>query len=357
MGYQIYRKMSDESEFSRYRVVSSESKSFKDFNVLYGHTYDYKLTALGPDYESVPSEPVEILPGPTINWVVNSFSGQLVKLSHDAQHQISRFSGFYTLVDVEPNPKTEEVWVVERSTRFAGNAIRVSKAGRIQQPIVPFTGPVDAAIDLISNSIWIADLEARRVAKLDSLGGRVFTNGELLAPISLAVDQRNGVCWVADRILQRIARISEDGTATDFSAVEFISLQSLTVNSRDGSVWVADSTRVVKLSEDGSRQLDLDHDFQYAYKISVNENTGEVWVLDLGPSTLLKFSSSGSKIFEVAGFSEPQDLAVNLFDNSCLVADTENNRLVKVAANSVMIGEFSNIRSPFAVGIQYTPPR
>lgn len=357
MGYQIYRKMSGESEFSRYTLVAPETNSFKDSNVQYNQSYDYRLTALGPDFESVATETVEIQPGPTINWVISHDSGQLAKLTHDAQHQILRTAGFYSLVDVEPNSVTGEVWVLERYTRFVGNALRVSPLGRIQQPTVPFTGPVDVAIDLSSNSIWIADQEGRFVAKLDSIGGRQFTNREFLSPVALDVDQRNGTCWVADRKLRRIARVNKEGSPTDFSAIEFVAVQSVTVNSVDGSVWVADSTRVIKVNENGGRELELDHEFQHAYKIAVNENTGDIWVVDRGPSTLLKFSNNGAQSFEMSGFSEPHDLAVNPFDQSCLVADTENARLVKVSASGEIVSEFTNINSPYALGIQYRPPQ
>ncbi len=357
IGYQLYRRRSDESDFSPLILLSRSLTSFKDFDVEFNIRYEYQLTALGRNYESAPSPPQRITPGPTLSWAVNNLSGQLIKLSHDAQHQIFRVSGFFTLVDVEPNPNSGEVWVVERLSRFIGNAVRVSASGRVREPIVPFVGPVDAAIHFDSNAVWVADREDGVVAKLDSLGGRLFAIQDFAAPTALDVDQRSGACWVADAASRRVARIPADGSAFALAPAPFFSLQSLVVNSRDGSVWVADSSRVVKLAEDGSHELTLAYNFEFASKVSVNENTGEVWVIDFRPSRVLKFSENGDLLFELGGFLAPRDLAANPFDNGCVVADTDNNRLVKIDASGAIEGVFENIGLPDAVSVQYLAPK
>jgi DNA-binding beta-propeller fold protein YncE len=353
IGYQLYRRKQAETEFSRYALISPSVTSFKDEGVEYQATHEYYLTALGDGYESKPSESQRIQPGPTFNWTVNNSSNQVVKLTHDVQHQIFRVSGFFTLVDIEPNPTTGEVWVLERLSRFVGNAIRVSPSGRVLNPLVPFDAPVDAAIHLDSNSIWVADLEGGLVAKLDSLGGRLASIETFEAPVSVAVDQRDGACWVADVNSQRVGKIDDRGTSLQFSPVVFASPQSLVVNSTDGSVWVADSSRVIKLTETGKLELELLQQFSHAYQISVNPKNGEVWVIDIGRSTVSKFSENGERIFEVGGFSEPEDLDVNLFDDSCIIADTENDRLVKLHTNGTVVSEFPNAGFPRVVGVQY----
>lgn len=352
VGYRIYRKVGDAPEFSQYALVSKDLNSFKDSNVQFNTRYEYQLTAFGANYESAPSESQHIIPGPTFNWAADNRTGQLVKLTHDAQHQIFRTDGFFTIVDIDPNPLSGDVWVLERQSSFIGNVLRVSASGEILSPIVPFVAPVDADIHLDSNVLWVADLEDGRVVKLDSIGNRIATVRELLAPVAVAVDQRSGACWAADQRLQKVARINEAGTVVDFSMVGFVAVQSLAVNSQDGSVWAADSTRVLKLTEDGNLELIVSHVFEYAKKVEVNEITGEAWVIDFGPSSLLKFSASGQKMLELSGFSEPRDLAVNLSDNSCLVGDSENNRLVRVGAGGDVEGEFA-IGFPDAVSVQF----
>jgi hypothetical protein len=352
VAYKIYRKKQSEQGLSVYKLVDPELNSFKDLDVEFGIDYTYQLSVLGSSYESARSDSLAIVPGPTFNWAADNATNQLIKLTHDARYPILRTSSFFTIVDLEPNPVSGEIWVLERLNRFTGNAIRVSKDGQVLRPLIPFIGPVDAALHINSSSLWVADFEDGRVAKLDSIGNRLLTITSFTRPTAVDVDQRTGACWVIDAITQRIAKINSDGAHIYEATFQFIAPQSVAVNSTDGSVWVADSTRVVKLSENGDFELTLNAPFNFASKLDVNEITGDVWVIDLTASTVCKFSADGQKLIAVAGFSQPADLSVNFYDQGCLIADTENQRLVKVTSEGEIAAIFSEIGIPEVVRVQ-----
>ncbi|MFQ5824924.1 MAG: hypothetical protein ACE5JB_12775 [bacterium] len=355
-GYKIYRKTSFESEFLPLTLVPPNVNSFKDIDIVFNIEYSYQISAVGPTYESLRSDIFKITPGPTFNWVADNLSRQLVKLTHDAQHEILRSSGFQNLIDIETNPNNGDVWVIDRVTPFLGELIRISPEGQIKRPILQFTTPVDVALEINTAALWVADSTDNIVVKIDSAGTTLFTIDDFSNPLAVSIDQRTGDCWVADSQLERISKIKADGTKILTSSINFIAVQSVTVNSSTGDVWVADSSRIVKLDETGNLSLGVSERFNNAYKIEVNENTGEVWILnliyELNQSTISKFSATGQKIFEIDGFTIPEDLSINLFDNSSIVADTQNNRIVRISDDGKLSGVFKQIGFPSAVCVQ-----
>lgn len=354
-GFQIYRKAEFESGFSPIEFNPPGLSSYEDTDVAFDVEYTYQVSAVGRGYESGRSDSVAIVPGPTFNWVANNFNRQLVKLTHDSRHRILSAGQFFTIIDIEPNPVSGEVWLIERFSVIDSRVIRVSPKGKVLEPILRLTSPIDASLDVRSGALWIADSRDGVVVKLDSVGNRQFTLTRFSNPISLSADPRDGSCWVADGASNQVARIGSDATQIDFSSARLDHVQSLAANSIDGSVWISDSTRVLKLNQSGTVELELAESFDFASTLAVNDVTGEVWIIELVTSTVSKFSSNGEKIFEIGGFSSPQDLSVNLFDNSCLVADSRNHRLVRLSAGGSILNTYGDIRFPDVVRVQNQP--
>lgn len=359
IGYQIYRKSSPESDFIPLALVQPTVNLYEDTAVEFNVEYAYQISAVGSTYESLRSNTVTITPGPTFNWVSDNFNGQVVKLTHDAQHEILRAGRFQNIIDIEPNPITGDVWLIDRISLLFAELIRVSSGGKIKLPILQFTSPLDAALEIETGALWVADSTDNVVVKLDSAGNRLFAVTELSNPIAVSVEQRTGDCWVADNHANRIFRIKSDGTEILASSVNLNAVQSISVNSLSGDVWVADSTRIVKIDENGMLSLEPGQRFHFASTIDVNANTGEVWVIDLlfqfNESTVSKFSPEGQKLFEINGFTIPEDLSINLFDDSCIVADTENDRIVRISSDGTISGVLNSIGFPRAVSVENQP--
>ncbi len=354
VGFRIYRTSDLSSGFTVRSLVSPDAVAFKDFDVEFDVVYYYTISAVGETFESSRSDTVNIVPGPTFNWIAHTGGQQLLKLTHDARHNIHGTSGFFPIIDIEVDPNSGQVWVIERLRNVFGNAVRVSSRGEIIRPIIQFASPIDAAIDQKSGSLWVADNGAGLLVKLDSNGQQEFTLSRFQQPISVSVDQRTGVCWVADGQNNRLSKVSTNGQNVEISASTFDSIQSISVNSSDGSVWIANGRSIVQVDETGNL-LQVVEGFRMANAIAVDDQNGEVWVVDFAFSSVHKIFANGLEAFSIDDFSEPRDIAINLFDHSCLVADTKNNRIIRVAQNGATASVFTQVTEPEVVAVQNRP--
>ncbi len=355
VGIQIYRKTEGEADFTPFALASRDAFSFQDTPVAFGLEHEYQISALGDDFESLRSDVVVVEPGPTFNWVADNSNRTLFKLTHDARNVVKATFGFITAIDVEPNAITGEVWVIDFIASVIGQIVKVRPSGDVEETIVDLIGPRDIAVHHETGVIWIADEEDRSVIKVGpnvEVQLRVPGFGR---PIAVGVDQRDGSCWVADRGGREVVKLNSGGARVETQAPGFNSLRWLAVNSGDGSVWVADSSRIVELDASGQALLEISPQAGFAYKLAINQNTGDLWVLNWQPSTVTKYNPTGQLLFELTGFARPQDLSVNNFDGSCLVADTENNRVVRISTGGTETKVVREFQFPIALGVQNEP--
>jgi hypothetical protein len=87
----------------------------------------------------------------------------------------------------------------------------------------------------------------------------------------------------------------------------------------------------------------------------VNDKTDECWAIDWNIESnntkIVKISNTGTKLFEISGFTGPQSLDVDPYDGSCLVADTGNFRVVKISSEGDIIGESILNTRPFIIRV------
>ncbi|MDZ7262750.1 MAG: hypothetical protein ONB05_11685, partial [candidate division KSB1 bacterium] len=354
VGINIYRKSQREVDFRKLFFAPPSATQYEDRAVVYDTTYYYQISGVSATFETPRSDPVSITPGPTYNWVADTDNGQIVKLTHDGLHEIFRVSidGYPTALSVDV--RTGTAWVIEG---MMDRIYQLSQDGTFLRFLTGFKEPVDVAIDERTSSLWVADKSAQRVVKLDSSGSELFAIAGLKTPISLSLDKRTGDCWVADLSQKSLTKISSSGTFTMTVPYPLLSPQSLSVDSKDGSCWVADSSQVLKFTSGGQLLVGPILGFNFAYRIQANSATGECWVLDIGnwynQSKVIRLSSQGQILLNKKGFSFPQALSVSLYDGSCLVADTYNDRVVKISLTGNVISELGGFSLPSDVAVEY----
>ena len=351
-GYRVFRKISNENDFSLVAVVDANENSFIDTNLTFEVTYQYQISVFGKDFESQRSDIVEITPGPTFYWVADNSKGELVKLTHDAQHEMHRTANFFDIIDIGVNRATGDVWVVDFLNRFSSDIVKISSTGQFLLLVESIKAPISLAVNSVENSVWVADSLKNEIVKLDSLGQVIFTNKELSNPFTLAVDSKSGACWVADDDENKVIRIGKDGANVFELPHSFDLLRAMTFNSEEQSVWVVDNSALWKFNATGDLLFSVSlPDISFS-KIAADEGTNDLWALSRKNSKLVRFVASGAKQVEVSGFLNPRDLAVNFFNHSCMVADSDNDRLVKVNPNGQSVPVFHNLAFADAVAIQ-----
>lgn len=361
-GYQIYRRSEAETSFRKFAFVAEDENEFVDTSVDFGEEYAYRITAVGGTYESAPSETLAIVPGPTFTWSADRFNRQLLKLTHDSRHLVLRADGFFIPIAMEVSASRGQLWVAES---FRRQVVRVESDGTVTLPAIQFSHPVDVAINQRTGEVWVADIVDDEVAKVSAEGNillrvRQSEFGERFRrPVSLAVDDKTGACWMVDTVLNRVFAIESDGSRVQTSPATLERVQAIAVDAQRGRVWVADSTRVVELSRFGEVTQVLSEPFDFAFQVATDMTTGAVWVLEFsfeaGEGSVSKFAFTGEKAFEVDGFTGALDIAVNFYDNSCVVADTENDRIVRISADGEVVGTFSDAARPEVVAVANPP--
>jgi len=91
--------------------------------------------------------------------------------------------------------------------------------------------------------------------------------------------------------------------------------------------------------------------------LAVDSDNGNCWVLDLhffaNQSTLICFNEQGVRLFEFSGLTYPENLAINPYDHSCIVADSGNGRILKIASDGTLEGQLTGYDYPRGLAVEY----
>ncbi|MCH8980925.1 hypothetical protein IH922_02785, partial [candidate division KSB1 bacterium] len=83
-----------------------------------------------------------------------------------------------------------------------------------------------------------------------------------------------------------------------------------------------------------------------------NESTGELWAINDNPAGLYKFSPTGEMLFDVNISFSPDNISVNLYDNSVLVSDVRGHTIYRVSEGGEILSLFKGLIFPDLVSVQ-----
>ncbi len=210
----------------------------------------------------------------------------------------------------------------------------------------PFGVPRSLSVNPTDSSVWAATGSTIMHIAAD---GTVLNNLVGFAnPNCVSVNSADGSCWVADRHNRQVVHLSAEGT--ELWRGDFGYVVSVSVNPSDGSCWVGDSSNevVIHLSADG-QEVWRSGRVRGANSLSVNPNDGSCWVLDM--SEVVHFSAEGVELWRGAGFFGPQSVSVNPTDGSCWVADRFNDRVVRLSAEGEQLVSKGGFSEPMCVSV------
>jgi len=354
LGYRVYRKTKHGSEFELLYLTPKDSNCFVDKHLSYEQRYTYRISVLANDFESNFSDTVTIIPGPTLIWLSDVYSSRLIKLSHDCAHEISSFKvdGYpWTITHQETNGN---LWYSDVLLN------RIYKFKDKQQPTL-FADlsnhePIDFVIDEKKDRIWVADELNGNIFIFNTLGDTLKRLQKFEKPVDIDCYSADGSCWVADAKKRSVSKIS-----SDFNIVtEIFSMNSpaaVSVNQTTGEIWAADKSKVFKFDENGNNLLTIDSGLNYPFKVAVDFQLGCCWVLDwyfkAQESRLICFSENGEILVDLSGFSFPENLIINPYDHTCIVADSQGDKVIKVNLNGTIYGEISGYDYPYGLDVVY----
>jgi DNA-binding beta-propeller fold protein YncE len=351
-GVRIYRQREGESRFSPIAIAPPNTNSVRDLRATFGLLHTYRIAAVATDFESSLSDSVQITPGPAFSWVADANTGDLIMLSHDGLHEILRTPAFGQPLRLQIDAKRGYVWVLDR---FSGAFGRVAMDGRRSLNGKRIFGPWDLAIDQADGSVWVADSSANGngLMKFDSAGALIKSLESYKKLVALAVHPQTADLWALDRAASRVLIFSRTGELRRAASVALQRPTDIDIDARSGKIWIADGQRVLRLNANGNEEQLNTVAFRLAYRLAADENTGGCWLIDystaIRASDIIKLSATGETLFTSKGFDLPENLAVNPYDGSCLVADSGNGRVVRLAAGGRVLGSYDRVFSPVDV--------
>jgi hypothetical protein len=357
IGYNIYRRQSGENDYQFIHLTNSEAYQFIDRDVHYDTTYSYRISLKTTSYESPPSDSVVITPGPTNIYITDVYNYQIIKLSHDAIHEIRRYNVDGNPWDIDIDPNAGTIWFSD----VLWNAI----VYRSQNEWIGITSPttwwepIDLTIDYQRKIVWAADQRNKliRIPMTSPNNLIELSHEQFQKPNSVDVDIHSGTCWLADPGANKVFRINSIGNTITPVPFDFLDPVGLVIYQSESSVYVADRNRIIKISADGSIVVWGGQEFLKIIAIAINQQTGELWISDQNPDTssamIIKEDNQGNRLFEIKNFKLPQALAVNTYDGSCFVTDSEKGKIIQISSQGQILSEFGNYYYPRGVAIEY----
>jgi sugar lactone lactonase YvrE len=224
--------------------------------------------------------------------------------------------------------------------------------GRISGRFSRLDRPTDLAVDNSDGSVWVADTLSNGLMKFDSAGALLNSLETYKKILALAVHPATSDLWALSRDSLGVLIFSRNGEPRRISHLALTRPADIDIDSRTGKVWIADGRRVIKLNERGQPDSLASTPFRFVKRLAADETSGGCWLIDystsINASYVVKLTPNGAPAFDpITGFDLPNSLAVNPHDGSCLVADTGNRRLIRIAADGRILSSYNQISAPF----------
>ena len=355
LGYRVYRKAAFEDDFQPIYVTPQDSSEYVDKNVQYEIRYTYRITVLGEDFESNPSDTVSIIPGPTSIWFTDLYGRNLIRLTHDCRHEIERIpvDGYPWALAIEKS--YQQLWYTDV---LFNRVLRVNLNTR-QQFIVTnlnYSDPVDVEIDHQHGRVWVADEDSGKVIVFRDDGLKLSEIAGFQRISDIDICDTDGYCWVVDSRTKKVTQIRSDyRIGIDLKDLE--SPTRIAIDQTTCELWVIDKGSIKKLNRLGKKILTINSGFNYPWNLAVDAETGNCWVLDWGDqssnSRLICFASDGSRLVEVAGFSYPETIIINPYDHGCIVADSGSGKIIKISETGIILSQSTEYFYPYGLAIIY----
>jgi hypothetical protein len=343
-GFNIYRRMEGQDSYETLASVSSGVYSYQDSDLPYNQEVAYRISALASGYESPWSDSVAVIPGPHNYWLVDTYFGEVFKLTYDVRHVVAESIESPYPVGIAADSVSGSVWVAD----LIGLLFKLSGDGEALLRVEGLYDPSHVVFDPINRYVWVSDSSGTQVVRYNNSGNILGRTGGFQRIRELSHVSAAGGCWVADGQGREIVFISDEDEKELSIDEELVYPTAVSYFHQGDWLWAADSLRMLRIWPDGRVEETLTLNVPI-HTISVDQSTGDCWVVtilnDGEEDEILKVNAIGEIIVRARGFYIVQDLVANDSDGGCIVADSGNRRIVKLSGD----GEIMTILAGFGV--------
>ena len=356
-GFNLYsRKLPDENFYLLASLPDSQ-REYQQNGISLDEQYEYYLTVLGEDGESVPTKVLKTVPGSETFWVLDQWDFTILRYSYDFRQLLSRRYAVWFPQSLALAPEYETAVVTYPAYRYFEVFDMYTselKAGSEDMP-----RPYVCQYDERSRGFWIAD---------SSIGLYFYSIGENLLSLKSTSTQKavqlvvedSGI-WVVDRGLKALLFFNRNGplgrTVRAFGTLRLVDPYFLEIDDVNNFYYVLDRTgqydKIYRFRNDFSTAVQI-YQGENVSIVRYDNYSNSVWLVENNAQNakILQLSRDGARLNELAGFDYVTDFRIKQQNGNIIVADLGNRKITHLRPDGSIVGFTQNFVYPFKVYIQ-----
>jgi len=360
-GFNIHRRW--EGIDSTYKIIASnlppDSRSYTDSYLSYRQHYSYYITLVSEGIESKPSNTVSITPGPGTVWIADKWGYQLLHTTYDVEHMIASYSTNWPPTDLAVARELNTGLILYNEYGYMEGIVLNPLQSR--QVIASVAHPFRVVYDPSAASFWVIDSSGYLYQLNASTFQLVPISSTLINPVQISISSQANRINIVDRRSKKILFFDRNGNyVSEISTIQGQALQQperYAATSNLSRSWIVDRTGNGDLIYTRTAS---DEDFQCidtladAGDLSLTSDRDLVWIVSFDnlDASIMQLSATGTRPLELRGYYNPYDIEIDRYDQTLLVADTGNGRVLHYDNNDQILGRYLNLYYPVKVVVE-----
>ncbi len=355
-GFRLYRSLDNDKNFTLYKELTATTTSFTDTALSQNRWYYYRLTLVGGNIESLPSQAVKILPGPGKIWILSRYGYNVKQISYDLLHTINTYNTNYPPANWDWDQLNNEVWLAHAQYRLISRLnLNIGYEDFFFQN--DFQRPVDIKLDQQNNNIII----------LDSGNGEVYFLHIETITDSIKLDNTdffklNIISQSKIAVLGKYGTTLFNSTGSVFKTFSFDSgYVGQDMNYQDNTLFILATDFITARSQvfsydplsNQQNQITVEGNYTLLRK-PVGRNyfwMGEF--LTSNSCRAVQLSLSGDRQLELPNLSgSVDDIGINPYDHSLILVQRYSDNIVLYDSSGTRLSNNNQIYDPIKVYIE-----
>ncbi len=357
-GFNIFRKIEGEEDFTRSASVAADSLSWTDRHIQTGIPYSYYLTIQGSGIQSPPTAIIKTTPGPDRFWVLDRWNFYILHLTSDLRHTITRHYAIDRPQNMCFNASGNAAIITY--TRQHYFEIFNPHSGEHLKDFYRLEKPYDCLFDAQNNRFWISDSSGGIFTVDDETWELQSINENLSRPSQLGLDA-GGRIYVLDANLQQILRLNPDGSIADTlqglgNGVTYFNMDSknnllYTVSGDDSLKYL----RRYSITDSSSTDLFSSPYLQQVRHSPLDES---LWITlnNDNSAEILQLSAEGIRLKVLDGLNYISDMNISSVSGTIIAGtlnlDTREGTILHLNPDGSVIGSSKKVYYPYRVYIR-----